>query len=110
MRPAIQQEAPPLPVPCTAHAGKTIEKLSHKTKTCLKPERRKKEVVTLVKMRKEQCAEAHNRHVQQQASQLPPSLGGMAMEFVVEPEKVILEEYYWQVFENSVKDVMDIFL
>jgi hypothetical protein len=44
--------------------------------------------------------------VQQQSRQPPPSLGGEAMEGVAEPEQVILEEY-WQVFENSVKYVME---
>jgi hypothetical protein len=69
-------------------------------------------LLTLVEKRKEQCDEAKKLWLQQQSTQpLPPLplLGGGAIERVAEPREMIVEEYY-QVFENSVKYVMDILL
>jgi hypothetical protein len=67
-------------------------------------------LLTLIRKRKEQCDEAINsRWLQRQSTEPLPSLGGEAMESVTVSEQVIVDEY-WQVHENSVKDVMDIFL
>jgi hypothetical protein len=40
-KPAIQQELPPLAVPCEAHAGEAFKKPLHTRKTNFKPQRRK---------------------------------------------------------------------
>jgi hypothetical protein len=69
-------------------------------------------VLTLVSKRKEQCEEAcmnMSRGQQQEARPLLPSLGNRAVEGVADPQEMI-EDEYWEVNENSVKDVMDIFL
>jgi hypothetical protein len=68
-------------------------------------------VLTLVSKRKEQCEEAcMNRSRQQQEARPPlPSSGDGAVEGVADPQEMIVDEY-WEVNENSVKDVMGIFL
>ena len=81
--------------------------------TSLNAEKKGNEILlTLVAKRKEQCNEAKKHRVQQQSagpSQTSPSLVGEAIEGAREPREMIVEEYF-EVFENSAKDVMDIFL
>jgi hypothetical protein len=79
----------------------------------LNAEKKSNEIIlTMVSKRKEQSEEAKKHRLQQQSAEpLPPlpSLGGEAIESVAEHQEMI-EVEYWEVNENSVKDIMDIFL
>ena len=69
-------------------------------------------ILTMVSKRKEQCEEAKKHRLQQQSAEPSPpspSLGGEAIESVAEHQDM-MEVEYWEVNENSVKDIMDIFL
>jgi hypothetical protein len=79
----------------------------------LNAEKKSNEIIlTMVSKRKEQCEEAKKHRLQQQSAESSPPwplLGGEEIESVAEHQEMI-EVECWEVNENSVKDIMDIFL